>query len=135
MSPTLLAAAGIVIASCAGFLIVGAANKWDVTARNYSVWMRVVGVVAVLGLTAVGAWARLAQPLVSAAIVIGGIALAVAYLTLHRRLTVRVRETLGASRSTLEPSRSTPQADGSPPETHDPEAERGSSGRGDRRAR
>ena len=93
MSASLIIAVAIVLAASVGIVLVGTAYKWDLTAAGYGRWTRAIGVVAVLGLTAVTAWSRWGEPAVPL-IVIGGVALAVTFVLLHRRLTARVRALL-----------------------------------------
>lgn len=83
----------IVVAASTGIVLVGNAYKWDLTARGYARWTRAIGVLAVLGLTAVTAWSRWGEPVV-AAIIIGGLAISIAFVLIHRHLTARVRTLL-----------------------------------------
>jgi hypothetical protein len=94
MSPTLIAAALIVIIASAAFVAVGTAFRWNVTAPGYGLWTQVVGAVAVLGLAGVSAWSRIDSPLLAGLVMVAGVALAVIYVLVHRRLTRRVREIL-----------------------------------------
>jgi len=94
MSPTLIVAVAIVLASSIGLVVVGAAYGWDLTSRGYARWTRVIGVLAVVGLTAVTAWSRRGEPGVVAAIIVGGVVLSVGFVLLHRHLTARVRAAL-----------------------------------------
>jgi hypothetical protein len=77
-----------------GFVVVGTAYGWDVTARGYSRWTQVIGVVAVIALGGVVAWGRRGEPLLAGAVAAGAIALAAAYVVMHRRLSARVRALL-----------------------------------------
>lgn len=92
MSAQLIAAVAIIIASSAAFLIVSSLYHWNVTAPGYGRWMRIVGVVSVLGLAGTVAWSRAHDALTAAGIMLVGVALSVSYVLLHRRLTERVRE-------------------------------------------
>ena len=96
MSPTQIVAVAIVLASSIGIVLVGAAYKWDLTSKGYARWTRVIGVLAVVGLTAITAWSRRGEPGVVAAIIVGGAALAVGFVLLHRHLAARVRAALGS---------------------------------------
>lgn len=91
MSPLVIAAAAILVMASAAFVLIGSVYKWDLTSPGYALWTQVVGAVAVIALGAVAAWSRIERPYLAAAIVLGGVALAVGYVILHRRLTDRVR--------------------------------------------
>ena len=93
MSAPLIIAVVIVLVASVGIVLVGSAYKWDLTARGYTRWTRAIGVGAVLGLTAVTAWSRWGEPAVPF-IIVGGVALAVGFVLLHRHLTARVRALL-----------------------------------------
>jgi hypothetical protein len=93
MSVTLIAA-GIVIVSCAGFVVVGATYEWDIASRGYGRWTRVIGVFALLGLSGTTAWSRADEPLIAAAIALAGVALSVGFVVAHRRLQDRARASL-----------------------------------------
>lgn len=92
---TTLLALGIVVVSSIAIAVVGNAYKWDVTARGHTLWVRGIGVVTVLGLAAVTAWGRRAEPAMVAAILVGGAGLAIAFVAVHVRLTHKVVEALG----------------------------------------
>ena len=94
MSVTLLISAAIVITSCVAFVVIGTVYRWDVTARGYARWTQIVGVLAVLGLAGVAAYARRDDALMAGAIGLGGIVLAALYVVWHRRLAARVRDLL-----------------------------------------
>jgi len=94
VSPTLIIAVVLVVLGSMGILVVGAIYKWDLAAPGYALWTRVIGVVTVAGLTAVTAWSRRDEPLLVIAIIAGGVALAVGFVVLHKRLSDRVREAL-----------------------------------------
>jgi biotin transporter BioY len=93
MSPTLIASAIILVVASAAFLFIGNAYKWELTSPGYGFWTRFTGSAAVMGLAVAAAWSRLDRPLIAAAIVVGGAALAVGYVWLHRWLTDRLRVT------------------------------------------
>ncbi len=95
MSGALIAAVVIVLVASMATIAIGTAYQWQVTSRGYAVWMRVVGVAAVAGLSGVTAWSRRAEPLVAVLVVAGGIVLAVWYVRLHVRLTERIKASLG----------------------------------------
>ena len=94
MSTTLIVASAVLIAACIGFVVVGTVYKWDITSRGYGRWTRCVGVIAVVSLAGVTAWARIRQPLLAAGIVLLGVGLAVAFAVVHRRLEEKVRDAL-----------------------------------------
>lgn len=87
---TTLIAVTVVVLSSAAMLVVGAVFKWDVASPRHAMWMRVIGVVTVLALAADAAWGRRGEPAVAAAIVAGGIALAIAFAWAHLSLTRKV---------------------------------------------
>lgn len=93
MSPTLIASAAILVVASAAFVAIGAAYKWDLMSPGYGFWTRAAGAAAVMALAAATAWSKVDQPLIAAAIVFGGAALAVGYVWLHRVLTERLRAT------------------------------------------
>ena len=95
MPLTLLIASAIVILACVGFVVVGTVYRWKVTSRGYQRWTEAVGVIAVLGLAAVAAWARRADLPLALGVGAGGVALAVVYVVMHRRMSARVAEMLG----------------------------------------
>jgi TRAP-type C4-dicarboxylate transport system permease small subunit len=94
MSPVLLASSAIVVLASIAFIVVGTVYGWNLASRGYARWQQVVGVCAVLGLAVTAAYSRIGEPLIAAAIVVGGVALALAYVIVYRRLTARVRELL-----------------------------------------
>lgn len=95
MSVSLIIAIAILLVASTATVAVGAAYDWQVTSNGYSVWTRIIGVAAVLGLAGVTAWGRRADMFVAVAIALGGIALAVWYVWIHVRLTNRVKASLG----------------------------------------
>jgi uncharacterized membrane protein len=94
MSFTTLAALGIVVAASVAIVAVGSYFKWDVTAKGYATWNRVIGVIAALGITGVVAWDKRADALSAVLIALGGCGLAVGFVLLHRNLTAKVRAAL-----------------------------------------
>ncbi|MHB1341775.1 MAG: hypothetical protein ACYC77_06570 [Coriobacteriia bacterium] len=92
---TTLIALGIVLVSSIALAVVGNAYKWDVTARGHTLWVRGIGVVTVLGLAAATAWGRRADPSMVAALAVGGVGLAIAFVAVHVRLTRTVVAALG----------------------------------------
>jgi uncharacterized membrane protein len=84
-------AAAILVAASLSFVAIGSIYKWDVTAEGYAKWSRVAGVVSVLALAVVAAYGRIDEPLVALTIIVGGIALAVVFVMLHKKMTERVR--------------------------------------------
>ena len=94
MPVTLIIGAGIVMLACVAFVAVGSAYRWDVTAPGYGRWIRIVSVLALLGLSGLGVWDRRTEPGVAAAIAIIGIALAVVFVRVHVRLSEKVRRTV-----------------------------------------
>jgi uncharacterized membrane protein len=96
VSPQLIVAIAIVVLSSAGFLVVGAAYRWNPVVPGYGRWTRVIGVVALLGLAGTAAWGRAGSPWQAAAIVGGGLVLAAVFVVVHARLSDHVREAFGA---------------------------------------
>lgn len=94
MKPQTLAAAVVVIAASMAFVLVGNHYNWQLTSAGYAKWTRVTGVVAVLAIAGMAAWSRIAEPLLAITILVGGVALSVGYVILHRRLTEQVRAQL-----------------------------------------
>ncbi len=94
MSPTFIAAAGIVIAASIAFVVIGNIYKWDIASASYAKWTRVAGVVAVLALSAVTAWDRIERPVEAVGALVAGAALSVGYVLVHRRLTRQICEAL-----------------------------------------
>jgi hypothetical protein len=94
VEPTVLIAAGIVIAASLGFVAVGAVCRWDLKDPRYGRWTRLVGVAALLGLAAVSAWAYRDEPLVALAILGGGAAASALFVWAHKRLSAKVRDVL-----------------------------------------
>lgn len=94
MSLTLIIAVALVFVASMGLLAVGAAYRWDLTAKGYALWTRVIGVVTVIGLALDTAWSRRDEPLVAGLVLAGGVALAVVFVLVHRRLTERLKAVL-----------------------------------------
>ncbi len=94
MSSLMLVGAGVVIASSVAFVLIGEHYRWDMASTGYARWTRVTGVTALLAFAGLAAWSRIMTPLVSIAIVVGGIALSFAFVAAHRKLTARVRDQL-----------------------------------------
>jgi len=92
MTTSLIISVAIVLAASVGIVVVGTVYKWDLTSRGYGRWTRAIGVLALAGLTAVTAWSRWDEPAVAAAVIVGGIALSVGFVLLHRHLSARVSE-------------------------------------------
>ncbi len=92
MSPTLIAAVVVVVIASAATMAVGAAYQWQVTSRGYGLWTRIIGVSAIVALTAVTVWSRWSETTTALLIALGGVALAGGYLWLHLRLTRNLRD-------------------------------------------
>jgi hypothetical protein len=92
MPVTLIIGTAIVVASCAAFVAVGAAYRWDVTAPAYGRWIRGIGAVALLGITGLGAWDRRDEPFVATVVAVLGVALSAAFVIVHARLSAMVRD-------------------------------------------
>ena len=97
MSPQLIVAIAIVVLASAGFLVVGAAYRWNPLAAGYGRWTRAVGVIALLGLAGTAAWGRAGTPWQAAAIAGGGVLLSAVFIVVHARLSERVREAFGST--------------------------------------
>lgn len=95
MSGPFIIAAGIVIIASVAFIVIGTVYRWDLASPAYGRWTRLVGVVAVIGLGGVAAWTRRSDLPLALGVVAGSIALAAAYVAVHRTMTERVRELLG----------------------------------------
>jgi len=95
MAVSMIVAVAILLVASMATIAIGTAYQWQVTSRGYAVWTRFVGVAAVLGLSGVTAWSRRGESLVAAAVVVGGLALAVWYVWIHIRLTNRIKASLG----------------------------------------
>ena len=95
MSGPLIITTIIVISACTGFVVVGVVYRWRLTDRGYQRWTQAVGALAVMGLAAVSAWSRRDDMVVAAGVAVAGVALALGYVVLHRRMSARVAELLG----------------------------------------
>lgn len=96
LSPEMLIALAIVVASSVGFVLLGNAYKWNVLAPGYAVATRILGVCSLLALTAITAYTQRAESAPAALIAVGGGALAVGYFLLHRSLVRRLRASVEA---------------------------------------
>lgn len=94
MSVTLVIAVVLVLLASCGLVAVGAAYHWDLTARGYGLWTRVIGAATVVGLALDTAWSRRGDPVAAGLVVAGGLVISVAFVALHRRLTERLKAAL-----------------------------------------
>lgn len=95
MSPSIYIASGVVFVASLAIVALGTFYKWDFASHAYNRWTRVTGAAAVVALAAAVAWGRIDEPLLAAGILVGGVALAAAFVWAHRRLSARVERELG----------------------------------------
>jgi uncharacterized membrane protein len=97
VSPSIYIASGVVFVASLAIVALGTLYKWDFASHAYNRWTRVTGAVAVVALAAAVAWGRIDHPLIALGILVGGAALAAAFVWVHRGLSARVERELGAA--------------------------------------